>query len=157
VKQAVAVYGTAAGGGSSGNGTVFALNTDGTGFTTLYSFTALNNGTNSDGAGQFAGLILLGNALYGTAEKGGSSGSGTVFSLTLPPPQLTIIRAGANVILAWPTNATGFTLQSATNLVSPAVWTTVSPGPVIVNGAERRDQSYLQPTAVLPIKPVVPC
>ena len=26
-------------GGSSGNGTVFAVNTDGTGFTTLYSFT----------------------------------------------------------------------------------------------------------------------
>ena len=28
-------------GGSSGNGTVFAVNTDGTGFTNLHSFTAL--------------------------------------------------------------------------------------------------------------------
>jgi sulfatase modifying factor 1 len=36
--------------------------------------------------------------------------------------------------LTWPTNATGFTLQSTTNLVSPAVWTTVVPGPVAVNG-----------------------
>jgi uncharacterized repeat protein (TIGR03803 family) len=107
------LYGTAHGGGSSGHGTVFAVNTDGTGFTTLYSFTALNNSTNSDGANPIAGLILSGNTLYGTARDGGSSGWGTVFSLSLPPPQLTIIPSGANVILTWPTNAAGFTLQSA--------------------------------------------
>jgi formylglycine-generating enzyme required for sulfatase activity len=47
---------------------------------------------------------------------------------------LTIIRSAANVILTWPANATGFTLQSTTNLVSPAVWITVVPGPVVVNG-----------------------
>ena len=33
------LYGTASSGGSSGDGTVFAVNTDGTGFTTLHSFT----------------------------------------------------------------------------------------------------------------------
>ena len=33
------LFGTAEGGGSSGEGTVFALNTNGTGFTTLHSFT----------------------------------------------------------------------------------------------------------------------
>jgi hypothetical protein len=53
---------------------------------------------------------------------------------TAPPPQLTIIPSVANVILRWPTNAAGFTLQSTTNLVSPAVWNTVSPVPVVVNG-----------------------
>ena len=47
---------------------------------------------------------------------------------------LTIIRSATNVILTWPTNATGSTLQSTANLVSPAVWTTVVPGPVVVNG-----------------------
>ena len=47
---------------------------------------------------------------------------------------LTIIRSAANVILLWPTNATGFTLQSTTNLVSTAVWTAVVPGPIAVNG-----------------------
>ncbi len=36
--------------------------------------------------------------------------------------------------LIQPTNAPGFTLQSTTNLVSPAVWVTVSPGPVIADG-----------------------
>jgi uncharacterized repeat protein (TIGR03803 family) len=136
------LYGWAATGGSSGSGTVFAVNTNGTGFTTLHSFTApKSNGsydsTNSDGAVPVAGVILSGNTLYGTTWQGGSSGEGTVFSLSLGPasaPQLTIIPSGANVILTWPTNVAGFTLQSTTNLVSPAVWTTVSPGPVVVNG-----------------------
>ena len=113
------LYGTARNGGTSGSGTVFAVNTDGTGFTTLYRFTATvvdpSSGypTNSDGAHPQAGLILTNNTLYGTAERGGSSGNGTVFSLSLPLPQLTIIRSGLNVILTWPTNAAGYTLQSA--------------------------------------------
>ena len=129
------LYGTAQNGGSSGNGTVFAINTNGAGFATLYSFTPLSNSTNSDGCHPLAGLILSANALYGTASAGGSSYNGTVFSLSLPPPpQLTIIPSGADVILTWPTNAAEFTLQSTTNLVSPAVWTTVSPAPVVVNG-----------------------
>ena len=53
---------------------------------------------------------------------------------SVSPPLLTIIHSGTNVILTWPTNVAGFTLQSATNLASPAVWTNVSPGPVVVNG-----------------------
>jgi uncharacterized repeat protein (TIGR03803 family) len=132
------LYGTAESGGSSGYGTVFAVNTNGTGFTILHTFTATSGGINSDGAYPYAGLILSGNTLYGTASEGGSSGDGTVFSLSFAP-QLTIIRSGANVILTWPNYVAGFTytgfiLQSTTNLVSPVVWNTVSPAPVVVNG-----------------------
>ena len=126
------LYGTAVEAGSSGFGTVFAVNTDGTGFTTLYSFTDGNDGNAPE-----AGLILSGNTLYGTAYSGGSSGSGTVFSLSLPPvsaPQLTLTRSGANVIVSWPATAAGFTLQSTMNLGSLAFWTTNSPAPVVVNG-----------------------
>ena len=133
------LYGTATHGGSSGNGTVFAVNTNGTGFTNLHSFTATapGIGTNSDGANPQAGLVLSGNTLYGTAYNGGGSGYGTVFSLLLPSvsaPQLSIISSGTNVILTWPTNATGFNLQSVTNLVSPVAWNAVSPAPVVVKG-----------------------
>ena len=49
-------------------------------------------------------------------------------------PQLAIVHSGTNVILTWPTNFTGFTLQSTTNLVAPSVWGTVSPPAVVVNG-----------------------
>jgi|ERR1019366_2357026 uncharacterized repeat protein (TIGR03803 family) len=136
------LYGTAQYGGTSGSGTVFKVNPDGLNFTTLYSFRRLSNSspfTNSDGAYPEAALILSGNTLYGTAYQGGSVGLGTVFSLSLgavsaPPPQLTIIRSGANVILTWSTSATGFTLQSTTNLVSTAVWITNAPAPVVING-----------------------
>src|SRR5665213_3038562 len=49
-------------------------------------------------------------------------------------PQLTIIRYGATVILTWPTNATGLTLLSTTNLSPLVAWVTNSPAPVVVNG-----------------------
>jgi uncharacterized repeat protein (TIGR03803 family) len=75
------LYGTAASGGSSGSGTVFKLNTDGTGFTNLYNFTG-----GSDGANPFSTLVLSNNRLYGTANTGGNgspshAASGTVFAV----------------------------------------------------------------------------
>jgi len=133
------LYGTATGGGILGYGTVFSLNSDGTKFSTLYDFTAPAGPyppTNSDGASPQADLIISGDTLYGTASAGGSSGLGSVFSLSLGAvnlPQLTILQAGPNVVLSWPANITGFTLQASSGLVSP-LWTTVSPGPVVVNG-----------------------
>jgi uncharacterized repeat protein (TIGR03803 family) len=77
------LYGTAAYGGQWGNGVVFRVNVDGAGFTNLHSFAALDHNTynNSDGVNPMAGLILLGNTLYGTTTKGGSSGNGTVFAV----------------------------------------------------------------------------
>ena len=130
------LYGTTSVGGYSGSGTVFYLNTDGTGFTNLYSFTSNPppDYTNSDGTRPGAGLILSGNTLYGTTLNGGISGVGTVFSITLPPPHLTIIQSSANLILTWPTNATGFALQSTTNLGPSAAWSTNSSTPVVING-----------------------
>ncbi len=136
-----ALYGAGFYAGSSGHGTVFAVNTDGMGFTVLHSFTEAdpNTGANSDGANPYAGLILSDTSLYGTAVGGGASGSGAVFSLSLPqPPQLTIIRSGPNVILTWPTNATGFALQTSPNLDSPNSWIAATYSSVIVG-----DQYFL--------------
>jgi hypothetical protein len=112
---------------------VFAINTDGRGFTNLYSFTGGN-----DGANPMASLISSGSSLYGTSSSYSSTKLGAVFSVPLQPqliqPQLTITPAGANVLLTWPTSATGFSLQSSTSLGSTAVWTTNLPAPVIGNG-----------------------
>ena len=128
------LYGTTPSGGAFTNGTLFSIHTDGTGFTNLYSFTG-----GSDGASPNGDLILSGNILYGTAS-GGGSGSGTIFSFTLPStsqgtsPLLAIAPAGTNVILTWGTNAIGYGLQSATQLVNTATWNPVLPAPVIING-----------------------
>jgi uncharacterized repeat protein (TIGR03803 family) len=140
------VFGMAGNGGNSFDGTLFAVTTNGMGFTTLHTFT-----NTPDGASPHASLILSGNTLYGTAQGGGSTnGNGTVFSLSLPTPQLTIIRSGPNAIVTWPTNALEFILQSTTNLVPPTVWTTVSPPPyavistntVVTNTITRTNQFY---------------
>jgi uncharacterized repeat protein (TIGR03803 family) len=124
-------------GGDSGQGTVFAVNTDGLGFTNLYSFTGI-----TDGSQPQAGPILSGNTLYGTAEAGGddsgdSSGYGTIFSISgislvpvISPPQLTIVHSGTNVILNW--SATGLKLQSTTNLASPQ-WVLVTGQNTVTN------------------------
>src|ERR1017187_2432931 len=140
------LYGTASGGGSSGNGTVFSVKTDGTGFTNLHSFAPLDPTyyTNSDGAVPLGPLAIQGNTLYGTTSQGGSLsqgsslGGGTLFSISFQP-QLTIARSGTTVILSWPTNVagfdyTGYALQSTTNAVSPAIWSTSSPAPVVIAG-----------------------
>src|SRR6266540_3313612 len=65
------------------------------------------------------------------------AGNNTIRKGFLPPPQLTILLSGvppSGIVLTWPANAAGFTLQSATNLVSPAVWSTNSPAPVVIAG-----------------------
>ena len=91
------LYGTAYGGGAYGCGTVFALNTNGSGFTNLHSFTALTTTAppftmNSDGAQPFCDLVLSGNTLYGTASVGGPSGYGTVFAVNTDGSGFTVLH-----------------------------------------------------------------
>jgi uncharacterized repeat protein (TIGR03803 family) len=76
-----ALYGTTQYGGSSGNGTAFMMNTNGTGFVVLKTFTG-----STDGANPYSGLTKSGTTLYGTTAYGGNSGNGTIFALTLPLP-----------------------------------------------------------------------
>ena len=76
------LYGTTYNGGVNGAGVLFSLNTDGTGFTNLYNFTAVDPSTfvNTYGANPSAALVLAGANLYGTTYNGGSGGSGVIFS-----------------------------------------------------------------------------
>jgi uncharacterized repeat protein (TIGR03803 family) len=80
-------YGTASGGGALGNGTVFRVRFDGTGFETLFVFPELVANpdglpTNADGASPVAGLTDGGDGrLYGVANLGGEEGNGTVFAI----------------------------------------------------------------------------
>ena len=127
------LYGTTEGGGRFSAGTVYKINTDGTGYTNVYSFTSVNGfSTNGDGYGPTAGLILSGSTLYGTTEQGGLFTGGTVFSLTMP--KVTLVPVQTNLVVRWPTNALGLTLQSVTNLSSGTSWTNVSQAPVVLNG-----------------------
>ena len=125
-------YGTTESGGTSNLGTVFKISTNAV-LTRLHLFTGTN-----DGANPIAALVpARDGSFYGTTASGpGQSNAGTIFRLTLlpEPPQLTITPSADNLILTWPTNSTGLSLQSAPNLGPSVVWTTSSWTPVVVNG-----------------------
>jgi uncharacterized repeat protein (TIGR03803 family) len=81
------LYGTSENGGSSGGGTVFRLNTDGTGYTVLHNFVGP-----TDGNAPLGGLALSGSMLYGTASEYGSSLQGTVFKLNTNGTGYTVLH-----------------------------------------------------------------
>jgi uncharacterized repeat protein (TIGR03803 family) len=73
------IYGTAAAGGSDGNGVVYALTPSGTGFTerTVYSFKG-----KPDGATPMSELIFgKKGELLGTTESGGKANRGSIFAI----------------------------------------------------------------------------
>ena len=71
-----ALYGTTERGGTGGNGTVFKLNEDGTGYDVVYAFAGGTSGNYPAAA-----LIEVGGVLYGTTSAGGANQVGTVFQL----------------------------------------------------------------------------
>jgi uncharacterized repeat protein (TIGR03803 family) len=73
------LYGTTLFGGQFQYGTVFSLKKSGDSWThtVIYNF-----GSSNDGSEPYGGLLRLGNTLYGTAEFGGATGNGIIFSLT---------------------------------------------------------------------------
>jgi uncharacterized repeat protein (TIGR03803 family) len=124
------LFGTTSSGGNTANGTLFDVNTDGTGFSLLHIFQGAG-----DGGQPIGGLTHAGGTLYGMAQYNGT-GNGTIFSF-LFEPQLAIALSGTNVILTWPTNALGpgnkpYTLQFTTNLVSSPAWNTVTSSLVVL-------------------------
>jgi uncharacterized repeat protein (TIGR03803 family) len=77
------LYGTTSQGGATAEGTIFKVNTDGTGFATLYNFSSGDGFINADGAVPYGRLVLSAGTLYGTTYFGGSGGNGTVFSMNV--------------------------------------------------------------------------
>src|SRR5262249_26018302 len=99
------LYGTAAYGGSSDAGTVFSLNTDGTGFTVLHNFmdscTNLSAVyTNAEGSTPIA-LVVSGQTLYGVAQSGGSFGNGTLFKINIDGSGLEVLHHFQHLRQIW--------------------------------------------------------
>lgn len=123
------LYGTAYGGGANGRGAIFSFNTNGTDLWVLHTFSVMAgpSGTNYDGANPRGGLVISGNNAYGTSERGGEFGWGTVFRVSWGSgqPRLSIRALADNVLLSWP-HAGSFRLESTTNLALSNAWSTVS-------------------------------
>ncbi len=71
------LYGVTKNGGESGYGTVFKIQTNGTGYTQLHAF----SGGGYDGASPRGSLALSGSTLYGVTYNGGDYDKGTIYKL----------------------------------------------------------------------------
>ncbi len=80
------LYGTTSEGGSFGQGTVFKVNTDGSGYALLHQY--LHN----DGVGPCGDLLLSGTKLYGTTYMGGGNNYGTVFKISTDGNNHTLLQ-----------------------------------------------------------------
>lgn len=110
VVVATTLYGCTAVGGGNNWGTVFKLNTDGSGFALLKDFSLY------DGAYPTGPLIYADGVLYGTTSAGGQLSQGVVFSISLAPG-LRVERASPHgMLLAWPHPSAGFELQQRADL-----------------------------------------
>jgi uncharacterized repeat protein (TIGR03803 family) len=81
------LYGTARFGGTNNQGTVFAINTDGTNFTNLYVFNGNDGSSDPESS-----LILSGSTLYGTTFNGGTNDVGTVFAINTDGTDFTVLH-----------------------------------------------------------------
>ncbi|HEY5041542.1 MAG TPA: immunoglobulin domain-containing protein [Verrucomicrobiae bacterium] len=99
---------------------------------------ALNGATNSNYS--ITGVQTNQSGKYSvvvTNASGSLTSSNATLTVTIPlppPPILFAKKQGTNMVFSWPTNATGYTLISSTNLGFSAVWITNLPLPVIVKG-----------------------
>ena len=73
------LYGMTQQGGGNGQGTVFSIRTNGSGYQILYSFGA--SGTDSEQPYGSLTLSSDGSTLYGMTQQGGANAEGTVFSI----------------------------------------------------------------------------
>ena len=96
------LYGTTSSGGTNGYGTVFKLNTDGTGFSVLHSFPASTNDVLTPTA-----ALMQGNdgALYGTTAGLGISSMGTVFRLNVDGTSYQVLHTFDNTMPGTPQSA----------------------------------------------------
>jgi len=79
VAKGSTLYGMTYGGGTYNFGTIFKINTKGTGYKVLHSFA----GGATDGAHPYGSLIVIGSTLYGMTAAGGTFGCGVIFSSSL--------------------------------------------------------------------------
>jgi uncharacterized repeat protein (TIGR03803 family) len=81
------LYGTRCSGGSTGNGAVFKVNTDGSGYAVLKSFFG------TDGDQLYAGLVLGGTTLYGTTGYGDTGNCGVVFKVNTDGSGFAVLKS----------------------------------------------------------------
>lgn len=120
------LYGTTTTGGTNGAGfgTVYQINTDGSGYAILHHFTNSVPGMRTP---VNVGLSAADGQLFGVTDYGGTNDAGGIFTLAVPPaatspPQLNIAPLPGAVLLTWTTNSDGFFLETNVSLALVNAW-----------------------------------
>jgi uncharacterized repeat protein (TIGR03803 family) len=131
------LFGTSYGGGASGVGTVYSVQTNGA-LSRILNFGTVdaNTATNLAGAGPAAGVILApsGNVLFGVAGVGGLNGNGVLFSVTTNGSSSSVLHTFTALDSNTGTNADGATPMGAVVLSGNTLYGTTSAGGAGGNG-----------------------
>jgi uncharacterized repeat protein (TIGR03803 family) len=120
------LFGATENGGLDGSGTIYSLDTTGSNFCVLHTFSASSGtpATNADGENPLSQLCLSGNTIYGGAVNGGENGTGTLFAMTTNGANFTVLHtfsptAGPNPRTNWDgANPAGDAVLSGNSLYS---------------------------------------
>jgi uncharacterized repeat protein (TIGR03803 family) len=119
------LYGTTSWGGQFGLGTVFKINTDGTGFAVIAHIGDTLLPTLTDTHFPLR-LVLSGSDLIFAAPYGGQEGAGAILRIDLAPT-LSIRRTGQNSLaVSWPSVWSDYVLQQNVNGLSSLNWNNVT-------------------------------
>ncbi len=134
------LYGTTEEGGSGNAGTLFSINTNGTGYSRFFNFPPVIldpvriASTNRDGAFPWGGLIAVGDRLFGTTVSGGLNGSGVIFSIRNDGTQFTNLYNFELVPISSGTNSSGSDPYGTLILAGETLFGTTRSGGVFGNG-----------------------
>lgn len=118
------LYGTTKIGGQFGSGTIFKVNTDGTGFAVI-AHNSYSNQPEPGGQG-LQHLVLSGSTLYGAATQDADHLWGAIYRIDLLPT-LCIKRTSPNSLaVTWPSVWTDYVLQQNGNGLSSVTWSNVT-------------------------------
>jgi alpha-tubulin suppressor-like RCC1 family protein len=100
-----------------------------------YAFSLFLKGDGSLWAMGYNSYGQLGDGTYGTSPFYATNLPEQIVPNSVTPviPSLQIKLSGTNVILTWPSSATGYVLQSTVSLTPPVSWTAVTNVPAISN------------------------
>ncbi len=116
------LYGVAQHGGSNGYGTVFRVNTDGTCFTNLHTFTG-----DVDGGSPVGSLVLSSNTLFGLTYQ--APAVGTLFAVNTDGTGFSTLHTFTNQADGWGPESgltlSGHTLFGGTQMYGPGFWGTL--------------------------------
>jgi uncharacterized repeat protein (TIGR03803 family) len=127
---------------------LFSMNTDGSGFQWIHSFSAMSYNptlklyTNSDGSSCMGSLTVSGNVVYGTTYQGGANGCGTVFAMNTDGSNFIVLHAftgGADAANPW----TGLLLSAGTLYGTAYYGGTNSGGVMFAIGIDGRNYTVL--------------